>query len=208
MVSSSWQRGARISGRARKSKPKFVCCPHSADLNELRKFCEFYEKDWRVEQAGAAVIFSNFPSQENVDQRKGWRNGGWRAKRHARRKRKQAKNALIDGSCTVGRCCAAGLLFFWKVPSDSFGHSRGRAARSCADNSRSGWPSGARSAVGRSAVYQDSSEVQRVRLSRMSCMSNVESLYESSLTSSSLSIAASKPSRAMRHASCGLFRTS
>jgi len=53
-----------------------------------------------------------------------------------------------------------------------------------------------------------SSDVQSVRLSRMSCMSNVESLYESSLTSSSLSIAASNPSRAIRHASWGLFKTS
>ena len=52
------------------------------------------------------------------------------------------------------------------------------------------------------------SEVHRVRLSRKSCMINVESLYESSATLSSSAMASSKAVRAILHASSGSFSTS
>merc|ERR1719353_2693491 len=52
------------------------------------------------------------------------------------------------------------------------------------------------------------SDVQRVRLSRKSCMMRVESLYESSATLSSSAMASSNAVRAILQASSGLPSTS
>merc|ERR1719387_1217977 len=126
--------------------------------------------------------------QKKVFKRKGWRKGCAR-KRNATQKKKTRENAT---STRAGR----------------------RVTQTGCTNRADNWCSTSRERKKRAPRKKKrvrnhaSSEVQRVRLSRMSCMSNVESLYESSLTSSSLSIAASNPSRAIRHASWGLFKTS